>query len=178
MADKYAKEIEKLHIRYNISRAYPPQLSDIARALGYAVEYFTLDKDNLCLAGATYYKEKRILITPLRLVELPLFNPSMTIVAHELGHIILGHDNNIDNDKKIELDPASNIMHPDPNVLSPRKYEAECEAGEFAMELLIPAEKVMEIWKESKGDEGIDDVTSFFGITRDIAKKRLESILL
>ena len=132
--DKYKEKIDEIYEKYNISRVYPVPLLDIVKALGYEARYFIVKPDNINLAGATYYKEKKIFISPIEFGGRCNFT-----VAHELGHIILGHDE--DNDR--EYDTRAEIIAPEYKT---REYDA----NEFAAELLMPAEKFKEVWEEKQ----------------------------
>ena len=132
--DKYKEKIDEIYEKYNISRVYPVPLLDIVKALGYEARYFIVKPDNMNLAGATYYKEKRIFVSPIEFGGRGNFT-----VAHELGHIILGHDK--DNDR--EYDTRAEII-------APERKTKEYDANEFAAELLMPAEKFKEVWEEKQ----------------------------
>ena len=157
MADKYADKIKELYDRYNIPRVYPVPLLDIVKALGYTAHYFIVNSDNEHLAGATYYKEKRIFVSPIEFGGRGNFT-----VAHELGHIILGHDK--DNDR--EYDTRAEIIAPDDKT---REYDA----NEFAAELLMPAEKFKEVWENRKN---IKELANFFDVTQAAAKVRMQRL--
>ena len=144
--DKYKEKIDEIYEKYNISRVYPVPLLDIVKALGYEARYFIVKPDNINLAGATYYKEKKIFISPIEFGGRYNFT-----LAHELGHIILGHDK--DNDR--EYDTRAEII-------APERKTKEYDANEFAAELLMPATKLKEIWEEK---QDIILLASFFNVS-------------
>ena len=155
--DKYKEKIDEIYEKYNIPRIYPAPLLEIAEALGYTVQYFIVKPDNKDLAGATYYKEKKILISPIVFKGRGNFT-----IAHELGHIILGHDK--DNDR--EYDTRAEI-------LAPERKTKEYDANEFAAELLMPATKLKEILEEK---QDLLSLALFFNVTVAAVKIRMERL--
>ena len=154
MPDKYVEKINKLYEQYNIPRVYPVPLLDIVKALGYVAQYFIVNSSNEDLAGATYYKEKQIFISPIEFGGRYNFT-----LAHEIGHIVLGHGK----DNEREYDTRAEIIAPE---IKTKEYDA----NEFAAELLMPEEKFREIWKER---ENILELANFFDVSQSAAKVRM-----
>lgn len=157
MVDKYADKINGLYKDYNIPQIYPVPLLEIVEALGYRAGYFIVNADNEDLAGATYYKEKRIFVSPIEFGGRYKFT-----LAHEIGHIVLGHDR----DNEREYDTRAEIVAPEYKT---REYEA----NEFAAELLMPAEKFKEVWENRKNTL---ELANFFDVTHAAAKVRMERL--
>ena len=157
MADKYADTINGLYEEYKIPRIYPVQLLDIVKALGYTAHYFVVKPDNEDLAGATYYKEKQIFISPIEFGGRYNFT-----LAHEIGHIVLGHGK----DNEREYDTRAEII-------APERKTKEYDANEFATELLMPEEKFREIWESRKN---INELAFFFDVTQAEVKVRMQGL--
>ena len=157
MADKYANEIKELYEQYNVPRVYPVPLLDIVKALGYTAQYFVVKPDNQDLAGATYYKEKKIFISPIEFGGRYNFT-----LAHEIGHIVLGHDK--ENDR--EYDTRAEII-------APERKTNEYDANEFAAELLMPEDEFRKIWEKN---HDLIELAVAFNVTIAATKVRMAKL--
>ena len=130
--DRYASEIENLYKTHGICKTIPTPLTSIAQALGYVVKYFLLTAENRHISGVTFYKKKEILINPDEYGRRYSFT-----LAHELGHILLGHCN----DCTDEYDTRDDINNP-------KQGTREYDANEFAAELLMPEKEFLAEWEK------------------------------
>lgn len=128
--DRYANEIENLYKTHGICETIPTPLTSIAQALGYVVKYFLLTAENRHISGVTFYKKKEILINPDEYGRRYSFT-----LAHELGHILLGHCD----DCTDEYDTRDDINNPKQGT---RDYDAK----EIATELLMPEKEFLAEW--------------------------------
>lgn len=86
-------------------------------------------------------------------------------VAHELGHLALGH---LSPGNPKFRDPATNFSY------SAHKAE-EREANRFAAELLMPA-NTLKYAIERKNLHSVDDLADLFGVSQVAMKYRLENL--
>ncbi len=121
---KYARDMAwKFLIKNNVTEL-PVNLSEICRNNGY---HLLVDKDYIFLAenerGVTFFRNGEWYIA---------LNPSETLsarrytIAHEIGHIILGH---FQSAKKSYYSPSESIS----------KTNKEYQAERFAIDVLAPA---------------------------------------
>jgi Zn-dependent peptidase ImmA (M78 family) len=150
-------EISKIYLEKHIPHIFPVPLIDIAGALEYKVYYFKITSENNHISGAVLYNEKQILLNPN---ESPLRN-NFTL-AHEIGHIILRHY-------------TGNSRHVDTrnDIRNPPDDQKERDANEFAAELLMPEDKFIEKWNESKS---MADTAEFFGTSTASTAVRIQRI--
>lgn len=81
-------------------------------------------------------------------------------IAHEIGHIILHHDN---------LEEDFNVVDYRSKSFSPRESEADA----FAAALLMPADKTRQVWKKL---DDVDDFAKEFKVSRMAASIRLSNL--
>ena len=155
--DRFANEIENIYKTYGIFRTIPAPLTAIAQALGYVVKYFLLTAENRHISGVTFYKKKEILINPDEYGRRYSFT-----LAHELGHIVLGHDC----DSVDEYDTRDDINNP-------KQGTREYDANEFAAELLMPAEAFLNEWNQCSD---IAQLAETFDVSIAAAKVRLKKL--
>lgn len=155
--DRYADLIERMYEQYNISRIFPVPLLSIATALGYEVQYFEINTTTEDLSAVTFYNKKQIFISPNESGGRFRF-----ALAHELGHIMLGHGN----ERESEFDTRENMWNPN-------KRSREYEADEFAAELLMPEEKFKEVWNATTD---ISIVKMYFNVSKTAVQKRIEKL--
>ncbi len=155
--DRYTDLIDRVYEQYNIPRIFPVPLLSISAALKYEVQYFELNKTTEDLSAVTFYKKKQIFISPNESGGRFRFT-----LAHELGHILLGHGN----DRDSEFDTRENMWNPN-------KKSPEYEADEFAAELLMPEEKFKGVWNATKD---VPTTAVFFNVSKAAVKKRIERL--
>ncbi len=155
--DQYADLIDRIYEQYNIRRIFPVPLLSIATALGYEVQYFEINKATEDLSAVTFYNKKQIFISPNESGGRFRFT-----LAHELGHILLGHGNA----RESEFDTRENMWNP-------TKTSREYEADKFAAELLMPEEKFREVWNATKD---VPTTAVFFNVSKAAVKKRIERL--
>lgn len=144
--DRYAKLILDMFNEHRIPRTFPVNLVGIAKALGYRVCDFNVNKKNEHVSGAVAYSERMILLNPQENPERRRFT-----LAHEIGHIVLGHESGGN-----RLDKRNDIM-------APAKGSLEWNANEFAAELLMPEVEFKKIWNTFKND-GV--LANFFCVSK------------
>ena len=157
MVDKYAERIKGVYDLYSMPGIYPVPLLDFAQTLGYKVRDFVLTAENRHISGAVMYKEKIILLNPSEYEKRRNFT-----LAHELGHIILGHGADRDN----EYDTRETVWNP-------KKDSREYEADELAAELLMPEAEFKKLWNEYKN---VPELADAFEVSIMAAKKRLDKL--
>ncbi len=155
--DRYTDLIDRVYEQYNIPRIFPVPLLSITAALEYEVQYFEINKTTEDLSAVTFYKKKQIFISPNESGGRFRFT-----LAHELGHILLGHGN----DRESEFDTRENMWNPN-------KTHREYEADEFAAELLMPEEKFREIWNAT---HDIPTAQIYFNVSKAAVQKRIEKL--
>lgn len=155
--DRYTDLIDRVYEQYKIPTKFPVPLISISTALGYEVKYFEINKTTEDLSAVTFYKKRQIFISPNESGGRFRFT-----LAHELGHILLGHGN----DRESEFDTRENMWNPN-------KEHREYEADEFAAELLMPEEKFKEIWNATKD---ISTVKMFFNVSVAAIKTRMKNL--
>ena len=141
----------------------PVPLIDIAKALGYGVFTFKLNDNNQYTSGAVYYDDKKIFVHPTE----PLQRRNFTL-AHELGHIWLGHDEYGDR----LVDKRENI-----ESYNTGKSKTEYDADQFAAELLMPAEDFISYWKFYKNVAILADTFDVSGVAVSIRINNLKGLL-
>ncbi len=157
MADKYTERIKRVYDKYSMPMVYPVPLLDFAQTLGYEVRDFVLTPENRNISGAVMYKDKRILLNPSEYEKRRNFT-----LAHELGHIILGHGR----DRDSEYDTRETVWNPEKNS---REYAAD----ELAAELLMPEEEFKKLWT-AYGN--VPELADAFEVSIMAAKKRLDRL--
>lgn len=155
--DRFASKIEDMYKTYGIKKTIPTPLTAIAQALGYAVKYFLLNAENRHISGVTFYKEKEILINPDEYGRRYSFT-----LAHELGHILLGHSGDCED----EYDTRDDVNNPHQGA---REYDA----NEFAAELLMPAKEFTEEWDKCKD---VAQLAEMFDVSITATKVRLKKL--
>ncbi len=83
-------------------------------------------------------------------------------IAHELGHIILGHNKNYDVLYRTQADNFNGSSS-----------EEEKQANYFAASLLMPKELIQNFWK---GNRDIELLAAHFGVSRTAAYWRLKEL--
>lgn len=171
---KYANTINRLYETYKIPRVYPVPVLDIVNALGYKLFEFTSDftfrnnGENEDIDAAICYKKREIVLSRL------VFGGRYSFtLAHEIGHLVLGHGK--DNEEEYKYDRRADIEYePLPSeIMAPNRKTKEYEATEFAAELLMPENKFKEIWESRKN---IGELANFFDVTRAIARVRMQRL--
>jgi Zn-dependent peptidase ImmA (M78 family) len=85
-------------------------------------------------------------------------------LAHEIGHWVLGHTRQYDNEG-VTVDTP-----PDPSLMEVRNKDQEKEANEFAGELLVPLRLLKEAFPKH---QDIEDLAEFFGVSKEVITIRL-----
>ena len=134
----------------------------IAKGLGYSVDFFEVTPENEHISGAVYYETKQIWINPNDIRKRRNFT-----LAHELGHIALGHGKDAHNSK--EYDTRKNLMNIE------NKEKREVDANEFAAELLTPEDAFKDIWRRTRS---IVELSDFFDISIAATRARMEKLKL
>lgn len=157
MPDRYTELIKGVYDKYSMPMVYPVPLLDFAQTLGYEVRDFVLTAENRNISGAVMYNDKKILLNPSEYEKRRNFT-----LAHELGHIILGHGR----DRESEYDTRETVWNPEKD---PHEYAAD----ELAAELLMPEEEFRKLWMECKD---VPELADAFEVSIMAAKKRLEKL--
>jgi Zn-dependent peptidase ImmA (M78 family) len=114
------------------------------RGLGYKVDFFEVTPETEHISGAVYYEENKIWLNPEDIKRRRNFT-----LAHELGHILLGHEKDVIDGR--EYDTRRNITKPD------KKDKREIDANEFAAELLMPENAFKKVWDDTKSIVKLSD---------------------
>lgn len=137
---------------YNISRP-PVYPEDLAERIGIQVRYHCVDDVDFSFSlkkNGKYFIFAYISSNQGR---------DRWSVAHELGHIVLGH---------YELYPVDTIMYD--RLTDRERYILDREADIFTEELLMPAEWIMQRkWKES-------DLRELFKVSKEAMSIRLNKL--
>ena len=157
MVDRYQDRIRGVYDAHSMPIVYPVPLIGVAEALGYIVRDFVLTPENRSISGAVMYKEKKILLNPSEYERRKNFT-----LAHELGHIILGHGK----DRDSEYDTRDTIWNSDKNS---REYDVY----ELATELMMPAKEFLKEWERC---HDVAELADTFQVLIIEAKKRLDML--
>jgi Zn-dependent peptidase ImmA (M78 family) len=146
--DRFTEEINGLYNKYNLQKSFPVPLFHIADILGYEVFDFMITAQNIHISGAVVYKDNppKILLNPTE----PAARKNFTL-AHEIGHIALGHGNGEDR-----------IIDTRNDILNPAKNSREWDANEFAAELLMPEVDFRKKWEETRS---MASLAEFFNVS-------------
>jgi Zn-dependent peptidase ImmA (M78 family) len=104
------------------------------------------------------------------------FNRKIFTIAHELGHYFCDSDY-LESNKEIadgEFKYKKMCLHRQNCELDDNLIKRDIRANKFAAELLMPTEKFLEIWKESKNTE---EVAKKFGVSIEAVKIRASNLL-
>lgn len=151
--DRFTKLIDDMYERCNIPRIFPVPTVKIANNLGYKVYTFEPKDDDI--SGYVNYAKKKICLNASDIHKRQNFT-----LAHEIAHILLGHDKDGE-----EIDRRTSIWEP--------QKQKEIDANDLAGELLLPKEKVLEIWNIRKS---FDDVSDYFDASMQACVVRLERL--
>lgn len=157
MVDRYQDRIRGVYDAHSMPIVYPVPLICVAEALGYKVRDFVLTPENRHISGVTFYKKKEILINPCEYEKRRNFT-----LAHELGHIILGHWKDDDS----EYDTRETVWDPE-------KGTREYDAYELATELLMPEDEFRREWERC---HDVAELADTFQVLISEAKKRLDML--
>jgi Zn-dependent peptidase ImmA (M78 family) len=131
------------------------------------------------ISGAIFLQDNRftILINTVKSDERQYFT-----VAHELGHYFIHKQWLLDNrssgfvDYSETLDSQSMLLRPDvPESMPEVDLQKEREANNFAAELLMPEDKVRELWKLT---QSISACANAFQVSKIAMAVRLERLKL
>ncbi len=139
--DRFSTIIANLYTQYNFPMIFPVPLVSIANALGYTVFDFQINQNNRHISGAVLYEQKKILLNPTELPSRRNFT-----LAHEIGHIVLDGPAQ----KGSVIDTRNDILQPPLNT-------RECDANEFAAELLMPATEFRSQWEKTRSVVSLSD---------------------
>ena len=158
--DRFFQLVDDVYSKYCIPRIYPVPLDDIVRGLGYKVDFFEVTPETEHISGAVYYNDNQIWLNPREIRKRRNFT-----LAHELGHILLGHEKNVIDGR--EYDTRHNIANPD------KTDKREVDANEFAAELLMPENTFKKVWDETKS---IVELSDYFDVSIVAANARMEKL--
>jgi len=129
---------------------------EIAEKEGYAIKFFTSEGELAKVAGFTDPKSKTIYVNQSD----PVYRQSFT-VAHELGHLVLGHKPN-----------EYGVLLRNTNIAT---NDIEKQANAFAAYLLMPDALIKDIMTKYKLDETRTDLLAgIFGVSTDAMRYRLK----
>ncbi len=149
---------DKIHEAMESRESTVINVIELAQQLGFSV--YETEFDNSQIDGMVINsKEERSIYVNQH--NLPVRN--RFTIAHELGHIILHHDDNQAEEYKI-IDYRGNNTSYDPK---------EHEANMFAASLLMPKYKAIEVWEDV---QNIDDFANIFKVSKAAASVRLQNL--
>ncbi len=144
------------HTQGDIESIEPPvNLAKILEDYNISLSYAGFKKPDV--SGAYDATEKMIYLNKLDSKKRQLFT-----VAHELGHIILGHKKKFDVFYRAQITEFDNTQS-----------EEEKEANYFAASLLMPQELVIKTWEKY---HDIELLAAYFGVSRSAAYWRLKNL--
>ena len=144
--EKKAKELIK-------NNDFPIDVVKIANELGFNVFLSDFDEANIAGMVVNSPREKSIYINKDDIPQRQRFT-----IAHEIGHIILHHQNNGDF-KEVDFRNTDELP-----------TQKEIEANAFAATLLMPKEQTVEMWNIL---QDIDDIANYFKVSKAAAAIRL-----
>ncbi|MBD3238836.1 MAG: ImmA/IrrE family metallo-endopeptidase [Candidatus Moranbacteria bacterium] len=142
----------------------PVDITSLAQQIGYRVYEVNFDDPQVAGMVVDSDKEKSIYVSE----NDPEGRKRFTI-AHELGHVILHHQELAANQRIVDYrKPLTDYKDTD-------DLKREVEANMFAAEILMPEDLTKKLW-EFKQD--VDDLAGFFKVSQKAALVRLESLAL
>ena len=122
---------------------------------------FAVNEDNEHVSGAVIYDKNQILLNSKDNARRRVFT-----LAHEIGHIVLGH-----------RDGGDRMVDTRSDLILPLKRTKEYEANEFAGKLLMPEWEFRKKWNEKRKlsiTDRISCMTETFGVSFSAATVRAE----
>ncbi|MBR1479739.1 MAG: ImmA/IrrE family metallo-endopeptidase [Alphaproteobacteria bacterium] len=131
------------------------------KKLGCTMYDFAVNEDNEHVSGAVIYDKNQILLNSKDNARRRVFT-----LAHEIGHIVLGH-----------RDGGDRMVDTRSDLILPLKRTKEYEANEFAGKLLMPEWEFRKKWNEKRKlsiTDRISCMTETFGVSFSAATVRAE----
>ena len=139
----------------------PIPVEEVAKALGIAVYPWSFIDD----VSAVLVRSSRL--TAIAINEKHPETRQRFSVAHELGHAVLGHAENL------YIEFVAPMLFQEQ---SPQRIDHEREANWFAADLLMPAESVREDYKRFKGD--VSQMAKHYKVSEQAMWARLQALHL
>ncbi len=162
MKPEFEKIINKFH-----DGKYPVQVVDLAKEIGYDVMFFYPKPDMVNIAGMVNYTEKKIFVNDKDCATRKLFT-----IAHEIGHICLGHDEDaVVTEEGVYIDYRKNMNNP--------SDQKERDANAFAANLLMPESDFIKSFKylnklhDMNEDKVVDSLSEIFGCSMAAVSMRI-----
>ncbi len=148
-------EAEKIIVQNGITEPVVP-VFELAEKFDYKIKFFSPEGDLNQVAGVTQPESKTIFVNQSD----PVYRQSFTI-AHELGHIVLGHSPN-------KYGVLLRNTHKETT-------DEEKEANAFAAYLLMPDSLLKETMKKySLTEKNIEILAGIFGVSNEAMRNRLK----
>ncbi len=158
-----AEKAKEISSRYNPKTLIPFPFERILEAeKNISIIYPDLLEQGV--SGAIIYENNfyKILVSSSETKERQYFT-----LAHEMGHYFLHKNDIITATDKVLIDNQDNyagaLFRAMP--LSEADRRRETEANEFAAELIMPSDKVREIWEETDGKLSVEYYAKMFGVS-------------
>ncbi len=153
--ERAKKEAEKIILANDITEPVVP-VFEIAEKLQYIIKFFPSKGELSNVAGVTRPETREIFVNQ----EDPVYRQSFT-VAHELGHIILGHAPN-----------KYGVLLRNTNI---ETTDEEKEANAFAAYLLMPDVLLRETMKKYHLDkDNLEMLAGIFGVSKEAMRHRMK----
>lgn len=149
---------EMILAELNFSDTNAVDVIKVAKELGFTVYKSKFEKDDIDGIVINSTEEKSIHVNESQIHQRQRFT-----IAHEIGHIVLHHD----------MD--ANYEMVDYRISGGEFDQKEFEANSFAAALLMPKEKVTQVWNDLRD---VDDVADLFQVSKRAASIRLMNLEL
>lgn len=166
-----AKEIST---KYNPKTLIPFPFEEIVKDRGdISILYYNLLTQEV--SGAIVYENNsyKIIVNSSEMKERQYFT-----LAHEIGHYFLHKDAITNMTDKILIDGQDNyagvLFRTTP--LTETDRQREVEANEFAAELIMPSDKVKEIWEKTDGKLSVEYYAKTFNVSVSAMAIRMERL--
>lgn len=146
-------------LEFYSNKQYPIKVLDIARNIGLRVFKTTFSRDDV--SGMLKAKEAKIYVAENDGIRRQRFS-----IAHEIGHYVLHYKGNIFAEKEGE----KHISYRD-NLSSLGFSIKEVEANFFAANLLMPQDKIEELYEQRFS---LDEMADFFRVSYKAMAHRLD----
>lgn len=142
----------------NLSNTNTVDVIKVAKELGFTVYKSKFERDDIDGIVINSNEEKSIHVNEDQIYQRQRFT-----IAHEIGHIVLHHD------------MEANYEMVDYRTSGGEFSQKEFEANSFAAALLMPKEKVTQVWNDLRD---VDDVADVFQVSKRAASIRLMNLEL
>lgn len=157
MAELHPERAARYCLKLTKTTTFPVDTIKVANALGLIVYSRGAEDDPYPYSGRLCLREK----CEIEFNQAEHIVRQRTIVAHLLGHCLLGHEN----------------APPEEGAFYARTEPFEKAAMLFAKELVMPAEEVRRVWNEYTG-ESVGRMSTRFGVSCDAFGYRLLELRL